>query len=252
MKSEAFLLGVAIATATVTAACTAAQNLGDRSDQSDACALASACCASLPAATSSACQSQVSVAQGQSDAQTACGVLLQGYEAEGLCKSAAADGGTHPGLSPDASQGDGGTPSASNEGVTLTVESSQQISSINGINVTNGEIFVAVALELDNDSSASTPLPLAFVLFTADTATGIVYTANAETGVYAGGCDPSTSLTSGHSVTCSVIFEMPASAATTSLSYQLPDGAEVTVPLATKTCSLCSGLCVDLASDPAN
>jgi hypothetical protein len=259
MNSESFLLrpvgGLLLASliSVVVTACTADQNLGSHGTQADACTQANACCAAMPTATAAACQNELSLAQAQTDAETACGVLLQGYTAEGLCKSSASpgDGGSQMGVFSDASgAGEGGPATGSNEGVTLTVDSSVQISSIDGENVTLGQIYIAVAVELDNGASA--PLPLTFALFTADTTSGIEYTATAETGIYSGGCDPTTSLTGGHSVSCAIIFQTPSDAVTTTLSYELPDGAHVSVPLTTTTCSLCSGLCVDLASDPAN
>jgi Domain of unknown function (DUF4352) len=260
MKSPPFFkrLAFALGAPSLVAACTTSQNLGSR-PTADACALAAACCATLSTAASSVCEGQVSTAQAQSDAQTACGVLLQGYQGDGLCSSVSNDdndGGARvvPSSDGSAPSGDGSPVSSSSiQGVTLTVESSQQITSFGSYSISSesaGQVWVAVVLALDNGSTSA--LPLAFALFTADTTSGIQYTGNTETGVYPGGCDPTTSLSSGHSTTCSLLFQTPSTAVTSSLAYQLPNGASVSVPLVTVTCTVCAGACTDLTTDPKN
>jgi len=261
-KSSFLALGLALLASFSLTACTSAQNLGSRGP-TDTCTLASACCAALPVAIAPACASQVSLAEAQSDGQTACGVLLQGYQGEGFCAAAATgDGGVSMGSAPDgsvmsSSEAGGETSTSGNEGVTLAVASSQQISSladyptVDGLNLTvsAGQIVVAVALELADDGAES--LPLTSTLFAIETTNGIQYPGDFATTQGLSGCDPSTSLASGHTLDCTVYFYTPAGAVTTTLAYQLPDGSSVTVPLTT-TCSLCGSECVDLQTDPYN
>jgi hypothetical protein len=117
--------------------------------------------------------------------------------------------------------------------------------------VDGGAPFVAVDLILTNQGV--TALPLLAPLFAISTTDGLQYRGDARTANYAGGCDPNASLTTGHSVSCTVLFSVPFNKTPNLLSYTLPDGTSVSEPLsAATTCTPCGTKCVDLQTDPQN
>jgi hypothetical protein len=126
---------------------------------------------------------------------------------------------------------------------TIVANSSQQIT----VGTTP---YVAVDLTLTNNGI--TALPLVATLFAVATADGLQYRGDARTATYTGGCDPNASLTTGHSIECTVLFSVPFTKTPNLLSYTLPDGTSVSAPLSTMTCTLCGGKCVDLLTDPKN
>jgi hypothetical protein len=246
MKSASPFFALPFASLALLVACSSATGTGSGAG-TDSCAALSQCCASQATALASACQTQLSAAKAESDAQTACGLLLQGYQNDGLCSGASTtsgDGGPPTGTAPD------GGVLPSSEGVTLTAQSARQIASVGTVAPPSGGIFVAVAINLANDSTVSLPLTLS--LFTIEDTTGLAYPASGETAAYVGGCETAATLTSGHSVACTVVFETPYASVTTSVAYTLPDGSHVSASLSTVPCSLCDGACVDLQTDPAN
>jgi hypothetical protein len=88
-----------------------------------------------------------------------------------------------------------------------------------------------LAVDLTLENRGTTALPLAFSRFAVSTPDGVQYQGDPSTASYAGGCDPSGSLTAGHSVECTVLFNLLTIQAPNIVSYMLTDGTLVSAPL---------------------
>jgi hypothetical protein len=141
--------------------------------------------------------------------------------------------------------------STSSSNLSLVVDSAAQIDGVpNAPPVPSDHMLIAVDLTITNDSADAVPLALG--LFSVVTANGVQYPASLLTALYAEGCDTNASLTAGHAIRCSVIFETPTQDVADEITYAPPDLTPASAPLSVALCTLCNGVCVDVSTDPKN
>ncbi|MBI3181595.1 MAG: hypothetical protein HYZ28_05590 [Myxococcales bacterium] len=149
-----------------------------------------------------------------------------------------------PGPTPDA----GFVPTA---GVALAVISAKQVSQLGSSTAGSSNVLVPVEVRLGNGESQS--LSLAAPLFTFRTTAGLDYPGSqAITLQAAGSCPADALLAPKAEVRCTVAFDVPSAAEAKQLLYRTPDGGSASAPLSVPPCTRCSGVCVDLKTDPNN
>jgi hypothetical protein len=103
-------------------------------------------------------------------------------------------------------------------GVSLSVTSSTQMTTIGSTPAHSGNVFLVASLTLTNDSVAS-PIPANLTLFTLSTDASLVYAASARSVQLSSPCPTTTMIATGGMISCRLAFEIPASETAITLAY---------------------------------
>lgn len=109
----------------------------------------------------------------------------------------------------------------------------------------SSNLFVIVAVDLENTTDSS--LPLIYGLFSVQDSSGVEFMGHPATESHPEGCASTSSLGPNGTTSCTLVFEVPADTVTAKIVYTTPDGSDrYEAPLETTTCIPCLGGCIDV------
>ncbi len=152
-----------------------------------------------------------------------------------------------------ASGGSGGTTTGAGS-IALSVPNASAPSQVASSSPSAGNTFAELDITLQNKSS-STPVSMNFALFTLGTDQSLVLSSSGLSGTVVPECSPTTSVATGGSFSCKLVFEVPTGQKATTLYYDDKQGHQASAPvpaLAAPTPSTCEQSATVLTAAFAN